>query len=355
VLDESAAFGVRRRVVAVVAVAVALASLGGALGWRLQQHHHKPAAATSPPAAVQMAPASGVYIGPGDPAKLVDFGNWRKLQVRFAADYLPSASWHDISAPLWLLQRWQGSGLRLVLGVPMLPGRGSTSVAAGARGAYNRYFRTLAQNLVKYGAATASLRIGWEMNGNWYQWSAASDPAAWIAYYRNIVNTMRSVTGADFTFIWNPNIGTRTMNAEAAYPGDAYVDQIGVDIYDWEWNTPDATPQSRWQWIKTHENGLDWLASFAARHHEPISLPEWGLAQRHENMNGGGGDDPYFINHLLEWAADHHLVSEVYFNNGTHRLAHFPAAEQEYLRTERSLAKLPSSSRSRRLTASAAQ
>ncbi len=338
-----------------VVIAVALSTVGAGVGWKLQQHHHPGAAAAPPPAVLRLAPASGVYIGPGDPAQLADFGHWRKLPVRFAADYLPSASWQDISAPLWLLRQWQGSGLRLMLGVPMLPGHGSTSVAAGARGAYNGYFHKLAQNLVHYGAGTASLRIGWEMNGNWYAWSAVSDPAAWIAYYRNIVTTMRSVPGARFTFIWNPNIGTRTMDAETAYPGDAYVDQIGVDIYDWEWNTPDATPQSRWAWIATHQNGLDWVASFARRHHEPISLPEWGLAQRHENMNGGGGDDPYFISHLLDWAAVHHVVSEVYFNNGTHRLAHFPKAEQEYLRIERSLALLQASPHAQRLTASAGQ
>ncbi|HWT45993.1 MAG TPA: glycosyl hydrolase, partial [Vicinamibacterales bacterium] len=228
-----------------------------------------------------------------------------------------------------------------MLAVPMLPDAGKVSLADGARGEYNHYFRTLAENLVRFGEQSASLRIGWEMNGGWYRWSAASDPVSWIGYYRQIVTTMRSVPGARFTFVWNPNTGTRSMDAEAAYPGDAYVDQIGMDIYDWEWNTPDATPQSRWVWMRTHLNGLDWLAAFAAAHHKPISLPEWGLAQPQDNTNGGGGDDPYYVSHLLDWAAAHHVVAEAYFNSGTHQLANFPAAEQAYMRAERSIARLP--------------
>jgi hypothetical protein len=314
------------------------------LGWRLHSSHNRAggtqAVVTSEPVA-RLAPASGVYRGAGDPVPLVQFGRWRKVPVKFALDYVPTTSWHDIASPLWLLGRWQGSGFRLMLGVPMLPDHGSASLAQGAQGRYDRYFRELAQHLVHYGAGSASLRVGWEMNGGWYRWSAAKDPSTWIAFYRRIVTTMRSVPGAKFTFVWNPNTGTRSMNAEAAYPGDKYVDQIGMDVYDWEWNAPDATPQSRWVWIETHTNGLNWLASFGALHHKPISLPEWGLAQPQDNANGGGGDDPYFVSHLLDWASTHKVVAEAYFDDGTHQLAGFPAAQRTYLDTERSLARLP--------------
>ncbi|MGN6472019.1 MAG: glycoside hydrolase family 26 protein [Mycobacteriales bacterium] len=347
--DEPDASERRSRLVAAVVVAVVvLGALGGLLGWKLQGGKRQ-AAVPPPPPAVRTAPASGVYIAPGDPVQTVEFGHWRKVPVDFAADYLPSTTWQDISSPLWLFRDWQGSGYPLMLGVPMLPDSGQASVADGAKGNYDSYFRTLAKNLVRFGAANAALRIGWEMNGAWYRWSAVGDPPAWIDFYRHIVKAMRSVSGAHFTFIWNPNTGTRSMDAEAAYPGDAYVDQIGMDLYDWEWNTPDATPQSRWTWIETHTNGLDWLASFAAAHHKPISLPEWGLALPQDNTNGGGGDDPYFVSHLLEWMATHNVASEAYFDNSTHRLRNFPNAAREYIRTERSLARLPANPGSKHL------
>ncbi|HWC34899.1 MAG TPA: glycosyl hydrolase [Mycobacteriales bacterium] len=326
----------RRRLVASLALA-AVAAAAGIFGWQLA--HRPEATATAPPSA-RTAPVSGVYIGPGDPNGAVDFGQWRKVAVGFASDYLPSATWDDIASPLWLLRRWQGSGFRLMLGVPMLPDQGPSSIADGAQGDYDQYFHTLAANLVRYGAASAALRIGWEMNGGWYRWSAVDDPQAWIAYYRHIVTAMRSVEGQRFTFVWNPNTGTRSMDAEAAYPGDAYVDQIGLDVYDWEWNTPDATPESRWDWIETHPNGLDWLASFGAAHQKPISLPEWALATPEENTNGGGGDDPYFVSKLLDWCATHDVASEAYFDYGTHRLANFPASQQVYEHAERGLDRL---------------
>jgi hypothetical protein len=309
-------------------LAALLAGSVGAVSWQVASSPK--ATARDLPVVVRSAPVSGIYVGPGDPGSVIDFGHWRKVPVGFASDFISSVSWTEIAKPTWLLGRWQGSGFKLMLGVPMLPDAGPGSIAAGARGDFNHYFRTLAQNLVRYGAASASLRIGWEMNGAWYRWSAVEDPAGWIAFYRQIVTTMRSVPGARFTFVWNPNIGTRSMDAAAAYPGDAYVDEIGMDVYDWEWNTPEATPQSRWDWILTHPNGLTWLAEFSQAHFKPISLPEWGLARPEENTNGGGGDDPYYIRQLLEWCATHNVASESYFDYGTHRLASFPNAARAY-------------------------
>ena len=43
---------------------------------------------------------------------------------------------------------------------------------------------------------------------------------------------------SNFRFVWNPDAGAFTQagySVAAAYPGDAYVDVIGLDAYDQSW------------------------------------------------------------------------------------------------------------------------
>ena len=51
--------------------------------------------------------------------------------------------------------------------VPLLPKDGST-LAAGASGAYDAHFETMARELVAQGQGDAIIRLGWEFNGSWY-------------------------------------------------------------------------------------------------------------------------------------------------------------------------------------------
>lgn len=310
------------------------------IGALVASHHHPDASvAVTPqaPAASQPIPVkaawpsgSGVYAGAGNGDGAIKFGHWRGAKVAFAEDYLSTDNWHDIAVPTWWLRQWRAARLPLVLAVPMLPDSHRATLAAGAHGHYDRYFRTLARNMVRFGDRSASLRIGWEMNGNWYRWSAIGHPDRWIAYYRHIVSSMRSVRGANFNFNWNPNLGYTGISPVAVYPGDRYVDSIGMDVYDWKWNDPTATPQVRWDNIVNRSYGLSWLARFGIEHGKPVTLPEWSLAPKTANANGGGGDDPLFIRNIVAWAAAHHVQYEAYFNFGPYKLRHYPHAKVVY-------------------------
>ena len=54
--------------------------------------------------------------------------------------------------------------------------------------------------------------------------------------FRNIVTSMRSVSGANFKFIWNPIDSSISscpgVHLENLYPGDSYVDAVALDVYD---------------------------------------------------------------------------------------------------------------------------
>ena len=274
---------------------------------------------------------SSGYVGAGNPTGLRDFGAWRGRPADFAVDYLARGSWSDIETPTWWLTSWSTARLPLVLGVPMLLEKGS-SLQAGAAGEYDSHFRGLARNLVSAGFARADLRVGWEMNGDWYAWTAAHDPAAWVTYHRRIVEAMRSVDGQGFTFTWNTSLGAAAMPAERAWPGGDFVDHIGVDVYDSKWGDPTATVQQRWQWLRTQDHGLDWTATFAAGHDKRLVLPEWGLSSTELDDGGGGGDDPYFVQRMAEWATGHRIRYEAYFDDGRQKISSglFPTAAGVY-------------------------
>jgi hypothetical protein len=241
----------------------------------------------------------GVYAGDGNPFGVATFGLKTGTTPSFATDYLDkTGGWTGMDSASGV-KVWSPTRYHLVLGVPILPGVGT--LALGATGAYNQYFITLGQNLVADNEANAILRLGWEFNGTWFTWSVGSttDAANFVAFWRQIVTTMRAVPGQKFQFLWNPNGPSPTSYSPAqTYPGDAYVDYVGTDNYDNYWGTPfKALPG--WVHQLSEQWGLDWLASFAGEHNKPIAIPEWSDEYRTDSH--GFGDDPSFIDHMAAW------------------------------------------------------
>jgi hypothetical protein len=234
----------------------------------------------------------------------------------YAMAFLDATSWQKMEDPSWFISQFAGSGYSMIWGVSILPSTGTSSLAAGATGAYNQYYVTLAKGLVAGGQGSSIIRLGWEFNGSWFPWAANGQAANFIAYWQQIVNSMRSVAGANFKFEWNPTSGDQGAgNLAQYYPGNNYVDLIGLDVYDVSWGSyPGAS--SEFSTILTEPYGLDWLASFAAQQGKPMTLPEWGLGWG-EGNNGqpvtdpgtetSGGDNPTFINDMANWIATHNV------------------------------------------------
>jgi Glycosyl hydrolase family 26 len=187
----------------------------------------------------------GVYRGPGAPDQVAAFDAWRGgPPSTYALDFIVANDWNPIAFPYYWANAWRGSRYRVVYSVPMLPSNGAT-LAIGATGAYDPYFAEMARNLVAAGQGNAILRIGWEFNGDWYPWSASQDPAAFVAYWQRIVDAIRAVPGAHFTFDWAPNLGRAAVAPDSVYPGDAYVDVIGLDVHDQDWSPAYQDPAGR--------------------------------------------------------------------------------------------------------------
>jgi hypothetical protein len=292
---------------------------------------------TTTPTTTPAAPAAGsgtatvlegAYVGPANPSGLSSFAIATGTHPTIASDYLPASSgWTGMDGAngglTWLTGPWSSTGDTLSLGVPMIPTNANNvplgTLAAGATGAYNQYFSTLASTLVGAGDSTAYLRLGWEFDGNWYAWDAATatDEANYAAYFRQIVTTMRAVPGAAFKFVWNPDASafvTPGYSVSAAYPGSAYVDMIGLDVYDQSWDTP-QTPSNAWN--STTLPALTAAQQFAASVNERLAVCEWGVTIRTDNH--GLGDDPLYINNMISWMRTpaNHVVYESYFDYNT--------------------------------------
>jgi hypothetical protein len=281
-----------------------------------------PSPATTPS---QSGLLQGAYVGAGDPAGIAAFAKQTVTSPTVASDYLPgNAGWSGLDGTggslNWLLQPWEKSGYTLSLGVPIIPtdssGTAVGTLAQGATGAFNSYYVTLAQTLVSAGESNAYLRLGWEFDGSWFTWAATtpSAEANFASYFQQIVTAMRTVPGENFRFVWNPDAGAFTdsgYSVAAAYPGNAYVDVIGLDSYDQSWATP-QTPANAWS--STTLPSLTAAQQFASAKGKPLAFTEWGVAIRSDGH--GLGDDPYYINHMASWmqTGSNDVAYETYFD-----------------------------------------
>ena len=195
----------------------------------------------------------GLYDGNSSPSGIETAAKWlgSSSSIKYAMDFIDATDWAHISDP-WQLSNWKGSPFTMIWGVPMVPCGGpstqcQTNVAdynLVASGGADGYYKTLAKNLVSAGFGSSYIRIGWEFNASSMGWSVCNEngdgPTSWlndfVPAFRNIVTSMRSVSGASFKFIWNPIDSAISscpgVRLENLYPGDSYVDAVALDVYD---------------------------------------------------------------------------------------------------------------------------
>lgn len=253
----------------------------------------------------QAEPQLSVYRGPGcvGRKRIPDFEAFLGRRVDRVVDALNQESWEKMRSSIpWVISCWRGSGLDLTLSVPMLTAAGPGTLRDGADGKYDDLFLITAKTLVANGYNNAVVRIGWEFNGEWMPWRADKDPDSYVRYFQRIVTLMRQAPGQAFRFEWTPNHGKHQIEAPLVYPGDDYVDVIGMDVYDQIWNPLESNHAWRWIYYRDQPFGLAWHRDFARRHGKLLSYPEWGIGQTPQGT--GSGDNPYFIEQMANWIHD---------------------------------------------------
>lgn len=149
------------------------------------------------------------------------------------------------------------------------------------------------------------LRLDAEMNGDWHKnyYEPAGSAAVFVDSWRVIYNIFRSAGAANVAFVWCPNVASSDgAPVTSWYPGDRYVDWACVDGYP-QFTSPAAFGA-----------GMQYIASFAARHGKPLMAGEWG-----PNSNTAYSDDAAAVDTIFSWAARYPdtVKALIYFNGHT--------------------------------------
>ena len=194
--------------------------------------------------------------------------------------------------------------------------QGLQDMAAAASGAYDGVYTAMAQSIAAFGSPPVSVRIGHEMNGNWYAWSATdgnshnATTANYIAAFKRIAQIVRKYnpnTLIEWCTAIQPSVpswsGTNYTPLDywvgaydpATNPGGA--DVISMNFYEGLSGTDFANN------IEGGQFGLTWLASFAAQNNVKIGLSEVATGTGSSPAEGNGcpcSNDGAFMQHLVD-------------------------------------------------------
>ncbi|MDB5375529.1 MAG: hypothetical protein JWP04_4171 [Belnapia sp.] len=249
-----------------------------------------------------------VYVG-NDPTAYTAFESWLGRNADGVHGVVGGATWQDFtSSAQWMVNKlWNKIDDQVFWSVPLIVADGKATLAAAADHDYDAYYLSVARTLAASRAdddGPIYIRTGWEFNGDWFPWSAAGKEADFIGAYRAFVDTFRSVSDR-FLFEWNVNESYGSMNPAKAYPGDDYVDIIGMDFY-WDTNWNSSNPAEAWESMVSRKYGLAWLEDFASAHGKPTAYSEWGV----ETDNAA----PYLAK-VKQWFDSHNVVYQSYWNS----------------------------------------
>jgi mannan endo-1,4-beta-mannosidase len=154
-----------------------------------------------------------------------------------------------------------------------------------ARGDYDAYVNAWAERMKAFvsgpdgslGTADdrrAYIRLAHEMNGDWYPWGAAvggNSAASHVLMWQRVrgIFWAKGLDARTVQWIWAVNhedVGA--ARAEDYYPGDAYVDWIGIDGYNW------GASQSWSSWRSPEEVFAPMLARLRALTARPLAITE---------------------------------------------------------------------------------
>lgn len=110
-----------------------------------------------------------------------------------------------------------------------------------------------------------------EMNGNWFWWGCDNcSPEEYIKLYQLTVNYIRAQGVDNVLFVWSPDKKARMDY----YPGDDYVDILGLDIYE-----PGVMAYSSTDSVMIN---LSIITDYAAQHDKVAALTETGCRKTDE-------------------------------------------------------------------------
>src|SRR3989344_408882 len=181
-----------------------------------------------------------------------------------------------------------------------------------ANGSYDSQYQQLMQYFINGGYQNnIIIRLGWEYDGDWMPWASMRDYEGFKSAYRHVHDVLKAkIPSLKFDLEGDPlpdNYpgigGSLTTHWTNSYPGDQYVDILGLDVY----------AGTNYTWPSLQER-LQTGLNYAKQHGKTVSFPEWGLKKP---------DDPTFIQNMHDWfnslpsSGAGSLEYQSYFNQDT--------------------------------------
>jgi hypothetical protein len=275
-----------------------------------------------PPRALQ-----GVYPGFADQSGMsfleTTWEAWLGRPMKFIDTNLDVTNWSAAHSDIWAFwdpgspgALWTRPDIASALTVMLaswpdqqqLGTRGALqNTANGANDATYQYLCSEAPNAgVGVDGGLLIARIGHEADCDCYPWEFQHGNAdVYIQAFQHVAALLRgcfnqngqtgvlisyNVTSEACTFDYLDAAGVDQGQLEiyAGYPGDAYVDIIGMDLYS----------RAAYPWSANLQQ-LNIMENFAVAHGKQVALPEWGLW----TAPTGTGDDPTFVQNVHDWMA----------------------------------------------------
>jgi hypothetical protein len=187
--------------------------------------------------------------------------------------------------------------------------KGALTVHEIARGQADAYIRSYARDVRDYAQPILVKLFATEFNGDWI-WSvspranSAVTTGDFVAAWRRVVDIFHAVGATNVSWAWivngypaDPNVQQNVdRDIGAYYPGDAYVDWAGVDVYDV------GLP-----------NWMDGAYSFAIAHGKPVFVGEFAV--RHEWSSLLPSQWPAWLDSAFDYFESHPAIKAIsYFN-----------------------------------------
>jgi hypothetical protein len=178
---------------------------------------------------------------------------------------------------------WSGDPPAAEPGVPpgavLMVSWHGTTYSRITSGASDRTIATMATRLAGM-KRPILLRWGWEMNGNWFAWDGthnARKPAGYVKAWQRMHRIFHQHGATNVAWVWAPNWNSGPNVSwnefQHYYPGDPYVDWVGVSGYNFSGESPKTlfTPI-----VKAYGKRKPIiLAETAAVSHGRHSKPKW--------------------------------------------------------------------------------
>lgn len=99
-------------------------------------------------------------------------------------------------------------------------------------GRYDAELTRIARTIAAFGKPVY-LRFAHEMNGDWYPWAEGvngNQPGDYVRAWRHVHDLVKAISPRA-KLLWSPNAGTRLKSLPKLFPGDRYVDAVGMTAY----------------------------------------------------------------------------------------------------------------------------